>query len=89
MARKFKIDQGWTIYETSIQEILNWGGHGICDHCNETMLLGGFLVPVLNHCICEKCFEEWKPRATMHKEDLPIEAKNIEYYDDILELEDE
>ena len=48
MARKFINEKGFTVYETNIIEIMEFGGYGICDHCNGAALKG-YLIPVLNH----------------------------------------
>lgn len=88
MAKKFKITVGWTIYNVTREEIFSWGGACVCDSCNEDMTDDSSLIPVLNHCYCQKCFDDWEKRGKFYKEDLPFETKNINYYDKILKLEE-
>lgn len=87
MAKKFKIDVGWTIYEVSNDEIFRWGGMCICDSCNQDVLgYKSFLIPVMNVCYCKNCFDDWKRSSSFYKEDLKAEKNNIDYYDKILKL---
>lgn len=83
MARKFINEKGFTVYETNIVEIMEFGGYGICDHCNGAALKG-YLIPVLNHYCCEECYNKWVERAEYYEEDRPFEKRKIEYYDSIL-----
>lgn len=81
---KFKTSVGWIAYKTTTAEIMSIGGFGICDECNEAQLNGGYLVPVLNHWMCQKCFDEWKKTANYYPQDAPIEKKNSEYYEKLI-----
>ena len=82
---KIKTKCGYTAYEVSREEIMLLGGFGICDHCN-TPSRTGYLVPVLNHWICPKCYAEWNERAKFYPEDLEVEARNCAYYESIIPL---
>jgi hypothetical protein len=88
MAIKFKIPIGWTVYKVTREEIFSWGGACICDYCNDVMTDDSYLIPVLNSCYCKKCFDEWEQTGKFYKEDLPVEARIINFYDKILKLED-
>ena len=44
----------------------------------------GYLIPVLNHYYCEKCYNEWVESAEYYEEDRWFEERKIEYYDSIL-----
>jgi hypothetical protein len=55
------------------------GGYGICDFCNE-MADTGYLICVLNHWYCPKCYEEWTERAVFYTDDLYYEQRNYENY---------
>ena len=83
MARKFINEKGFTVYETNIVEIMEFGGYGICDYCNGAALKG-YLIPVLNHYYCEECYNNWLERAEYYEEDRWFEERKIEYYDNIL-----
>lgn len=85
---KIKTKCGYIAYKVSREEIVSVGGFGICDHCNEPSKTG-FLVPVLNHWICPKCYEEWNERAHFYPEDLWVEEKNCQYYESVIPVEGE
>ena len=55
MARKFINEKGFTVYEMTGVETMEFGGYGICDYCNEGAAKG-YLIPVLNHYYCEECY---------------------------------
>lgn len=79
--KKFKSKCGYIVYETTPKEcILITGGFGICDMCAKTDKKI-FLVPVLNHALCIKCFETWNERAVFYKEDLPFERVFQDIYE--------
>lgn len=48
--------RGFTYLPVTRQDCLSWGGFGVCDFCNQNMQ-HGYLVHVLNSCICSRC--EW------------------------------
>ena len=77
---------GHLAYKTSLDEALKWGGYGICDDCND-FALEGYLVPVLNHWMCEKCFKEWNDRAKFYAGDVPFEKRTAAYYEHLLPVE--
>lgn len=61
---------GYTYLPVTLPHILNWGGLGLCDDCNTHLTDGGYLVFVLNRCLCPQCFHEWISRADIYEEDL-------------------
>ena len=40
MARKFINEKGFTVYEMTGVETMEFGGYGICDYCNGAALKG-------------------------------------------------
>lgn len=84
--KKFATPQGYTAYSCSAIETTPLGGMGICDDCGRSAPVG-YLVPVLNHYMCPKCFEEWTSRSKFYWEDLPIETKNAAYYESRIPME--
>ena len=72
--KKFTIPEGYIAYSCYAFETGFLGGMGICDDCGEFAPCG-YLVPVLNHYMCPKCFQEWTSHNTFYLEDLPIEAE--------------
>ncbi len=87
--KKFKLKCGLIAYKTTTEEIQSIGGLGICDECGQYHPEGGFLVPVLNHWQCEKCFNEWKGYAKYYPEDAPYEAKRAAYYEAMIPYTEE
>ena len=83
MAKKFINEKGFTVYEMTGAETMEFGGYGICDYCNEGAAKG-YLIPVLNHYYCEECYNEWVESAEYYEEDRWFEKRKIEYYDSIL-----
>jgi len=81
MAKYIDNKTGFKIIEVSYKEITSWEGFGICDHCNEkiNLSINHFYIPVLNHCVCPKCKDEWERNAKFYPEDLAYQAKNIEW----------
>ena len=80
MAIKFINEKGFTVYEMTGVETMEFGGYGICDYCNGAALKG-YLIPVLNHYYCEKCYNKWNERAEYYEEDRPFEKRKIEFSD--------
>jgi hypothetical protein len=78
--KKIKTEIGHTAYETTVTELILIGGFGICDECNE-FAPKGYLVPVLNHYQCPKCFENWSKRAKFYSEDVEFERRTEFYYE--------
>ena len=81
---KFKNKVGWTVYRISAAECYSFGGLAICDDCNTFCPKGGYLVPVLNHFMCDKCYNDWNNRCKFYPEDLDFENSIIKYYENIL-----
>lgn len=86
--RKTKTKCGYVAYEADFTETLLLGGAGICDECNQ-IAIRGYLVPVLNHYMCPKCFGEWNSRAIFYEEDLPVEQRTSAYYESRILLDNE
>ena len=42
--------------EVNMYEIYDWGGICKCDNCNRDIVDKGYLIFLLNSCICEECF---------------------------------
>ena len=83
--KKFTLENGLTYYTVSLAELFLIGGAGICDHCG-TFHETGYLIPVLNHWICEECFNEWKAYANHYIDDDEYEQRAIEYYESKIPL---
>lgn len=83
--QKTRIKNGLIVYKVTTVESTALGGYGICDECN-TAHAEGYLIPVLNHWMCQKCFDDWKSRCRNYPEDAPIESKNCEYYESIIPI---
>ena len=77
--KQFKSKCGYIIFKCTALEIISIGGLGICDHCNNFSEVG-YLIPVLNHWLCESCFLKWDENSTYYPEDIPFEKKNTKYY---------
>ena len=42
----------------------------LCDSCNSLIHKGSYIyVPVLNHILCQKCFDDWQKNGTWFSED--------------------
>ena len=81
---KFKIPCGWRVFHTTYGEIISFGGLGICDDCSTLHTEGGYLVPVLNHWMCQSCFDEWRFRTQFYPSDVCFEQINIDIYQEYL-----
>ena len=73
-----KTPQGYTYLPVKRNHMLNWGGLAVCDYCNADMEQG-YLVYILNSCICPDCFNDWVKRAQTYTEDLNMQD---EYQDE-------
>ena len=83
--KKFTLENGLTYYEVSLAELFRIGGAGICDHCGQFHETG-YLIPCLNHWICETCFNEWKSYTKHYPEDDKHEQRVIAYYESKIPL---
>ena len=79
MAKVVENKKGFKVIEVSCVECVEWGGLGICDNCNDSLLSGGIYVAVLNRVFCPKCYEEWMTYAVYYPEDSRVEKKNFEF----------
>lgn len=84
--KKGRLPNGLIYYETTAAETCLIGGMGICDECGEHRPRG-YLVPVLNHWMCSKCFEDWSKRAKHYPEDDHFELKCATYYEAMIPCE--
>lgn len=76
----YKTPQGFTYLPVSSHHIFNWGGLSVCDSCNQNMQ-HGYLVYILNSCICSHCLNEWIERCkTSNKEDLVYDLYQQDLY---------
>lgn len=94
MAKKIKNNKGFYVIEMSVKEaidICEFGAFGeiICDECNKLLDKNEkvYYVPVLNHAMCEDCFNDWINHATRYEEDTPYEKRNYNYYAGLLGIE--
>ena len=74
MKKVLKTKAGYKYVEVDLLDCLSWGGFGVCDYCNQPIkAVGngkGYLVWVLNSCICENCFNGFLRREVGYEEDL-------------------
>lgn len=79
--RKFKSKCGYVVYETTPKECIKiTDGFGICDMWAKTDKTI-YLVPVLNHALCQKCYDDWNERAVFYKDDLWFEKIYIDTWE--------
>ena len=67
--------QGYTYLPVLPSHIYNWGGLGVCDDCNQD-IQQGYLVFILNRCICADCFNEWVDRANVYLDYLAYQEEH-------------
>lgn len=74
-----KTPRGFTYLPVTRQDCLSWGVFGVCDFCNQNMQ-HGYLVHVLNSCICSRC--EWIERSSHYpQEDVDYDLQyQTEWY---------
>ena len=42
----------------------------LCDSCNSSINKGSYIyVPILNHILCQRCFNDWQKNGTWYEED--------------------
>jgi hypothetical protein len=88
MAKIVENEKGFKVINVSLSELHEkLGGLGICDWCNMASQ-EGYLVAVLNHWYCPKCYQEWieDEDTIRYEEDAPIENRNFERYKKIFNL---
>ena len=85
MAEIIENKKGFLVIKTSLTEIANIGGLGICDECNKASFVG-YLVCVLNHWMCQDCYDQWSKRAKYYPEDSAIEQRNYNRYMKVFNL---
>lgn len=84
---KLKTESGYIAYRTDSFDLMRIGSPGICDECGQPSAVG-YLVPVLNHYQCTKCFNRWSSTAKYYPEDTEIEARRARYYESYIPLEE-
>ena len=84
--KKLTLPNGYISYSCSAFETGLLGGMGVCDDCGR-FSPRGYLVPILNHYMCPKCFDDWKHRCRYYPEDIPYESKNAAYYESRIPME--
>jgi hypothetical protein len=83
---KFKTSSGYLAYRATAAETTLLGGRGICDDCGE-YAPEGYLVPVLNHYMCEECFKVFEGCGAFYPEDIPHEQHTAAYFENRIPLE--
>lgn len=86
MAQIVENPKGFKVVQVNIIEVLRFGGLGICDACNDYAGIF-FYVPVLNHCYCQKCYDEWTARAKYYPEDKWFEDEKFEWIKNAVNIE--
>lgn len=82
MKRKIKYtSQGFSYVDVYLEEILNWGGYGVCTSCNKVLCHEMKLIYVLHDTMCLRCFNEWRERIKkMRKEDIEYDLNIQKQY---------
>lgn len=80
MVKRFQSPQGYTVLKMSLFECTSIfkGGAGICDNCGRAVL-EGYYVPVLNHYLCPKCYQDFTQRTPYYPEDAYFESYWLDY----------
>ena len=81
MLERIENEKDFIVFKATAKDTEAMGGMGICDHCNE-FAEEGYLVAVLNHYLCEKCYQEFITRAKHYPEDEWYEKKNAKVWED-------
>lgn len=89
--KQIKSKAGYTVFETTADDVTKLGGAGICDFCN-CFAQKGYLIPVLiskiarlHSYICPKCYSDWDNSGKMYAENLDVEKKRIKYYESTIQ----
>lgn len=82
---KIKIPNGLFAYRATAEDTFKIGGFGTCDDCGQ-FAAKGYLVPVLNHYQCPRCFHEFKSFAKNYPEDLSFQQRTMEYFESKIPL---
>ena len=74
--------RGFTYLRVTDKDCISWGGYAVCDDCNINFK-EGYLVFVLNSCICKECFDEWEQRTlSTSSEDVAYDLDYQSKYQD-------
>lgn len=82
---KIKIPNRLFAYRATAEDTFKIGGFGTCDVCGQ-FAAKGYLVPVLNHYQCPRCFHEFKSFAKNYHEDLSFQQRTMEYFESKIPL---
>ena len=75
--------QGFSYVDVTLDEIIKWGGFGICNSCGKGPFKNMKLVFVLTDTYCEKCFCRFLENSkNMSKEDIEYDL-NLQKDNDI------
>lgn len=87
MAKIISNNIGFRAIQMSYAEIgrLTGNPNPVCDFCANPKVSQGYYIAVLNQWYCKKCYTRWLKTAKAYPEDEPIEAKNFNYYKNLLE----
>ena len=86
MAKIIENKKCFKVIECSLAECIEFGGLGICDHCNSKSDIG-YYVAVINSWICKECYDKFMLRAVRYNEDIAIENKYFEIYKKLLNVQ--
>lgn len=80
MVKQFKSPQGYDVLKMSLFECTSIfkGGAGICDNCG-CAAMEGYYVPVLNHYLCPKCYQDFTQRTPYYQDDAYFESYWLDY----------
>ncbi len=81
--QKIMTRSGYIAYKTTAEEVKKLGSICVCDECGRKAA-SGYLVPVLNHWMCESCFDEWQRDARYYPADVPIQNRRAAYYESVI-----
>jgi hypothetical protein len=81
--KKTLLPNGLIAYEVTAEEMELINSPDVCDECNEHAP-AGYLIPVLNHYMCPKCFNDWSKRCHNYPRDRAIELKRAAYFEHMI-----
>ncbi len=77
-----KTNRGFTYLPVSSKQCISWGGFAVCDFCN-TPFEEGYLVFILNSCLCPNCMSGWLKRQRKYpKKDVQQDLAYQEAHQD-------
>lgn len=86
MVKKIKSECGWIVFHLNNNELnklmdKDYFGN-ICDSCNR-YLSNVYYIPVLNHGMCEHCYNEWNRSSKYYPEDADFENQAVQWIEGI------